>query len=490
MLEKGLLILQQIAADVSFDLEEVDRERKVLVEEWRIGRGAGLRMLEKILPVLFQGSRYAERLPIGKKEILEGATAQDLKQFYQRWYRPDLMAVTVVGDFDVDKVEQALTKLFGPKPRQQGPERPLYPVPDHQQTLVVEAKDKEMPSTSVGLYYKLPRRGTLTKADYRRYVVEAIYHGMMNGRLDELTRAADPPFLGAGSATQPLVRVKDVFMQLAATKQDGVVRGLEALTREVERVDRHGFTPGELDRAKTDLVRGLEQIVREQDKTPSGRYADEMVRHFLRQEAMPGIDAELALTKEFMPGVALPEMNRLASEWITERNRVIVVQGPEAAPVPPPGRAAVAVRAGPAGERRPLRGQGGGGAAAGQSARRQAGQAHPRAAGDRGQRVAAGQRRARGAEAHRLQERRDPDDRPVARGPLAGLRQGLPLGPVRRRPGRGQRRRPLRPHRAAQGPEREGGQRRPLHQRAGRGPDRPRLARGPGDAAAARPTCT
>ncbi len=337
VLEKGLLILQQIAADVSFDLEEVDRERKVLVEEWRIGRGAGLRMLEKILPVLFQGSRYAERLPIGKKQILEGATAQDLKQFYQRWYRPDLMAVTVVGDFDVDKVEQALTKLFGPKPRQQGPERPLYPVPDHQQTLVVEAKDKEMPSTSVGLYYKLPRRGTLTKADYRRYVVEAIYHGMMNGRLDELTRAADPPFLGAGSATQPLVRVKDVFMQLAATKQDGVVRGLEALTREVERVDRHGFTPGELDRAKTDLVRGLEQIVREQDKTPSGRYADEMVRHFLRQEAMPGIDAELALTKEFMPGVALPEMNRLASEWITERNRVIVVQGPEAAPVPPPG---------------------------------------------------------------------------------------------------------------------------------------------------------
>ena len=146
----------------------------------------------------------------------------------------------------------------------------MYPVPDHQQTLVAVAKDKEMPATSVGLYYKLPRRGTLTSADYRRYVVEAIYHGMMNGRLDELTRAADPPFLAAGSATQPLVRVKDVFMQLAATKQDGVVRGLEALTREVERVDRHGFTPGELDRAKTDLLRGLEQVGARAGQDPLG----------------------------------------------------------------------------------------------------------------------------------------------------------------------------------------------------------------------------
>ena len=338
VLEKGLLILQQIASDVSFDPQEVQRERGVLIEEWRLGRGASMRVMEKILPVVFKGSRYAERLPIGKKEILERTTAEDLRAFYKRWYRPDLMAVMAVGDFDVDKVEATLKKLFEPLPRPaEAASRPEFPVPDHQETLVAQAKDKELPATSVGVFYKLPRRPTLSKGDYRRHVVEAMYHNMVNGRLEELTRASDPPFLGAGSTTQPLVRSKDMFLQVAAVKQDGVVRGLESLTREVERVDRHGFTTGELDRGKTDLLRQMERAVREKDKVHSAGYADEMVRNFLRQESMPGIERELELTREFLPGVSIEEMNRLASEWITERNRVILVQGPEATPVPPPG---------------------------------------------------------------------------------------------------------------------------------------------------------
>ena len=168
--------------------------------------------------------------------------------------------------------EQALIKLFGPLSSQPGaPARPVYPVPDHDETLVAEAKDKELPATSVGVFYKLPRRGdAVPKRDYRRHVVEAHLprHGeRAPGGADPRRRSAVPgrrldhPAVGA--------RSKDVFMQLAATKQDGVVRGLEALTREVERVDRHGFTPGELGRARTDLLRGLEQVVREKDKTPS-----------------------------------------------------------------------------------------------------------------------------------------------------------------------------------------------------------------------------
>jgi zinc protease len=338
VLAKGLTILQQIASEVSFDPAEVDRERGVVIEEWRLGRGAATRVMEQIMPVVFKGSRYAERLPIGKKEILEKATAEGLKAFYKKWYRPDLMAVMAVGDFDVDKLEAQIQALFGalpaPPPGQAGA-RPVFPVPDHQETLVVTAKDKELPSTTVGVVYKLPRRSTLSRKDYRRLVVESIYHGMINGRLEELTRVPDPPFLFAGSATQPFVRSKDVFLQIAATKQEGVGRGLEALTREVERVDRHGFTKGELDREKNDRLRQLERAVLEKDKIPSAGYADEMVRHFLRDEAMPGVARELELHKEFLPTITLAEMNRVASEWITERNRVILVQAPEAAPVPP-----------------------------------------------------------------------------------------------------------------------------------------------------------
>ena len=338
IVEKGFTILQQIAADVSFDPAEVEREKGVVIEEWRLGRGAATRVMEKIMPVVFRGSRYAERLPIGKKEILEKATADGLRAFYKRWYRPDLMAVIAVGDFDIDKLEGFIKTHFGSMPGATGPEagqRPMFPVPDHQETLVAMAKDKELPSTTVGVVYKLPRRPTASKRDYRRLVVESIYHGMVNGRLEELTRVPDPPFMFAGSATQPFVRSKDVFLQIAAVKQEGVVRGLESLTREVERVDRHGFTKGELDREKTDRLRQLERAVREKDKVRSQSYADEMVRHFLRDETMPGIERELELTKEFLPTITLEEMNRVAAEWITEKNRVILVQGPEAAPVPP-----------------------------------------------------------------------------------------------------------------------------------------------------------
>jgi zinc protease len=335
VLEKSFLMLQQLASDVSFDAAEVNSERGVVIEEWRMGLGANMRALEKIFPVLFKGSRYAERLPIGKKNILEQAKAEDLRAFYKRWYRPDLMAVIAVGDFDMATVEGYIKKYFGPIAAPPGaPARPSYPVPDHAETLVSIVKDKEMSDTSVSVFYKLPPQQQTSRRDYRRSIVEGIYHRMMNSRLEELSRGENPPFLGAGSARQPFVRTKDVFMQLAATKADGVPLGLQALTREVERVDKHGFTAGELDRQKVDVLRDLERAVLEKDKAPSDGYASEMVRNYLKAESMPGIDAELAMTKEFLPTITLAEMNKVASEWITERNRVLLVQAPEAAPIP------------------------------------------------------------------------------------------------------------------------------------------------------------
>ena len=335
ILKKGFVILQQIATDVTFDPADVNAERGVVIEEWRISRGAGMRVTEQILPVIFKGSKYAERLPIGKKAILEQATAEDLRAFYRRWYRPDLMALVAVGDFDPDKVEAIIKEVFGRLPKPEGPAaRPSFPVPDHKQTLVAVAKDEELPASSVGILHKLPSRPTSTRSDYRRMIVEGLYHAMINERLDELRRSSDPPFLFGNSSTQPFVRSKDVFSQVAVVKEQGVLGGLEALTREVERVDRFGFTKGELARKKLDLVRSLESAVRDQDKVPSPARAAEMIRHFLTDEAMPGIEAELALTKELLPTISLEEMNRVAASWISEENRVLLVQAPKAAPTP------------------------------------------------------------------------------------------------------------------------------------------------------------
>ncbi|HEY0711251.1 MAG TPA: pitrilysin family protein, partial [Polyangia bacterium] len=270
LFEKAFSMMQQMAAEVSFDPAEVNRERGVVIEEWRLGRGAQMRILEQLFPVLFAKSRYAERLPIGTKAVLEKATADDLRAFYKRWYRPDLMAVIAVGDFDIATVQAHIKKYFAPiAPVPNAPPRPLYPVPDHSETLVSIAKDKELTATSAGIIYKLPARGQSSKRDYRRSIVERLYHNMVNARLEELSRDKDPPFLGAGSGTQSFVRTKDVFLQFAATKADGVPRALQALTREIERVDRHGFTAGELDREKAAFLRFMERAVLEKDKTPS-----------------------------------------------------------------------------------------------------------------------------------------------------------------------------------------------------------------------------
>jgi zinc protease len=335
VLARGLLVLQQIAHDVSFESDEVDRERGVVIEEWRQGLGAEARVVDQIIPVIFKGSKYAERLPIGKLDVLEHVTSADLRRFYQRWYRPDLMAVVAVGDFDVDAVEREVRKTFEGIPRPGTPAaRPDVPVPSQPQTLVAAVQDPELQSTTVGVLHKLPRRAEASEGDYRRTLVEGLYHQMLNDRLEELARSKEPPFLGAGSITQALVRPTEIIAAVAVVKPDGVSRGLEALVRETERVDRHGFTKGELARAKAEQLRRMEALVTERQNLPSDPLADELVRHFLTGEAVPGIQAELRLYQRYLPTVSLPEMNVIARDWLRDEDRVLLVQAPRSATLP------------------------------------------------------------------------------------------------------------------------------------------------------------
>jgi zinc protease len=325
-------ILEDWAHGLRFDDDEIDKERGVVVEEWRRGRGAQARMQDKQFPILFQGSKYAERNVIGKPEVLQTAPHDVLKRYWKDWYRPELMAVIAVGDFDPAAIEATIREQFARIPKTaDARKREIFQVPDHEETLVSIASDPEATNSRVSIFYKLPRSERGTAADYRRALVQGLYDRMLNARLDEKRQLADPPFLFAFSGKGDFVRSRDVVFQVAAVKQGEVDRGLEALLLEVARVDKYGFTQTELDRAKQETLRAYEQGYKERDKEESERYANEAVSNFLVGEPMPGIEVELELVRRFLPGVTLEETNRLTRESITTRNRVILVNVPEKA---------------------------------------------------------------------------------------------------------------------------------------------------------------
>ncbi len=330
ILAKAFMILEDWAHGVALEGEEIDKERGVVIEEWRLGRGAAARIRDKQFPILFQGSRYAERLPIGKPEILENAPYEALKRFYRDWYRPDLMAIVAAGDFDPDDIEEKIRKHFSglvnpadPRPRKD------YPVPDHEETLWSAETDPEATRTSVNIYYKLPRPDEGTFGAYRRSLVERLYTSMLNSRLAEIAQQPDPPYLVGYASKGSLVLTRSTYIQGASVREGGVERGLEAVFTEGERVDRHGFTASELERAKTDVLRGYEQAYRERDKVPSAAHAAECGRNFLEGESIPGLEAEVRLVERFLPTIGLEEVNELAKKWISDENRVILVTGPE-----------------------------------------------------------------------------------------------------------------------------------------------------------------
>lgn len=336
LLATGLQILEEWAHRIVLDPEEVDRERGVILEEWRLGRGAQSRVLERQIPVLFSGSPYAERLPIGDTAVIRNAPAETLERFYGDWYRPDLMAVVAVGDFDAAEVEGWIRERFSAIPPHPSPRpRPQVPVPSHDETLFAVVGDPELQVTQVSVAFKQPLRPQGTLGAYRRSLVEALYNGMLNFRLEELTRTEDPPFLGAASVQGRIVREGELYQLAAAVAPGGVDRGLETLLVEAERVRRFGFTASELTREKEALLRAYQQALDERATRRSATLADEYVRNFLTREPIPGIEAEFQLVQGLLPTIGLPEVNALAEAWITEANRVILAAVPEQAGPPP-----------------------------------------------------------------------------------------------------------------------------------------------------------
>jgi len=336
-------ILAEWASSVSFDPAEVESERGVVIEEWRGRLGAAARLTDAQFPVLLRGSRYAERLPIGLRETLETFPVDALERFYERWYRPDLMAVIAVGDFDPAAVEAMIEASFGAIASPASPAaRPLHEVPPHAGTLYLTTADPELTSTNVEVLHKLPPRATVTLGDYRRSLTERLYNGMLNTRLGEMTQRSNAPFLGAYSSLGGLVRGADVYVLAATVPEGGVERGLEAVLIEADRVARHGFVASELERYKLNMLRSLERAWAERERTNSGAYASAYVSHFLRGTPVPGIEFEYQLAEALLPGIGIDEVNGLAREWLTDENRVVLVSGPEKPDAPLPGEGELA----------------------------------------------------------------------------------------------------------------------------------------------------
>jgi zinc protease len=337
IVDRAMLVLHDFAGGMLLDPEEIDRERGVVLEEWRGRLGAGSRITDQQLPVLLQGSRYAERLPIGRPEVLKGFPPQRLRDFYERWYRPDQMAVVVVGDVPVDEMEALVRTRFGDLER---PDRPVgevnRAVPPHEETLYSVVTDPEAQGWTVSMVYKHPIEPEDTVADYRRALIRQLVFQMLNLRLRDLANRPDAPFLGAEAGADALGREVSLFQLGAAVPEGQLAPGLEALVREARRMAQFGFTADELDRAQRGLLAFYERAYNERDTQDSQGLAMELVRHFLQGEPVPGIATEYQLAAAFLPRVTLDEVTGLARGLVRDDNRVVLAVAPQKAGVEAP----------------------------------------------------------------------------------------------------------------------------------------------------------
>ena len=336
---KAFQVLEDWAHGLTFEEAAIDKERGIVLEELRLGKGAGDRIGKQIYPKIYNGSRYAQRLPIGKEDVLRSFAPATLRRYYRDWYRPDLMAVVAVGDIDPNLIEK-LVKAHFAKLTNPTPSRPrIYAdIPRREQTEAVVVLDKEAGGNSILIRYPVqPVAEPNTVRGYREQLVEGLFSGMLGARLQALSQQAEPPFLRGGSALGHLTPFYKSFNASAVIGPGGATRAIEALVRENERARRYGFAQAELDRAKKNMLRSYERIYNEREKTDSGAYVAEYMRNFLQQEPIPGIAAEYGYATEMLPGVTLDEMNAYTRRTIPANSgKLVIYSGIDSPGAPPP----------------------------------------------------------------------------------------------------------------------------------------------------------
>lgn len=330
-LDKGLLILHDWAHYVSYENDEIDAERGVVHEEWRMHQGAQFRMQDKLFQAIFKGSKYADRNTIGLMSVVDSCDYSVLKRFYKDWYRTDREAIIVVGDINAKEVEKKIKEIFGTIPKTKNPrEYTQVDIPDNDKPIIAIMSDKENPSSAVQIFIKQPKFYIKTVGDYRTYMSFGLFNKMINDRLSELVHSENPPYSYAYAGYSDFIGPKDVFISLAATKDDGILKGAETLLTEDYRIKQNGFTQTEFERAKKSAMSKMEKQYNDRNKQKSKDFVEEYKANFLlTQKPYPGVENEYKMYKKYLDGITLNEVNNLAKKWITEKNMIIVVMAPE-----------------------------------------------------------------------------------------------------------------------------------------------------------------
>jgi zinc protease len=344
LVETGLDVLKDWAGAATLAPTEVDAERGVIVEEWRLrGQTASGRITEKIVPLLLEGSQYAGRLPIGDMDIVRNAPPETLRRYYETWYRPDLMAVVAVGDFDSDHVESLIKERFSDLPAPANPKtRPALDVPKHGETRYLIATDRENPYAELEIIHRVDKRPYTTVGDYRQFLVDWLVSSMLTNRFEELRQQPNAPFIFAAAGSGELVRPAGIFDVSAQTKDTDIAAGLDALLTEIERVRQFGFTEGELAQAKAEAMRAYERYYADRNNLRNTSFADEYTAHFLSGVPMPGVENEFNYAQQLMPGITLDDVNRRSETLMPEGDRAILLTAPEKSGLKVPAEADLA----------------------------------------------------------------------------------------------------------------------------------------------------
>ena len=334
IIDSALLVMYDWACGLSLLEDEIDNERGVIREEWRTGAQASRRMWKAINPLKYPGSQYAKRDVIGDTAVINNFTYDALRDYYKKWYGPDLQAIIVVGDIDVDKIEQKIKALWANVPaRANRGERPLYSVDDNVDPIVAIVRDKEAQSTRIQLEFKkpqIPKQLRGTDMAYMQNIAIELVCDMLNNRLSELSMKPEAPFVGAGSFYGELVKEKDAFIAVYLAKQGQEIAAYKDLLTQLEKMRRYGFTNAELERVKKETLSAYEKWYNERATVRNITRAQECIRHYLDNDPIPGEAWEYEMIQKILPALNVTVLNKLAQGLITDENLIISFQAPEA----------------------------------------------------------------------------------------------------------------------------------------------------------------
>lgn len=334
VVDSCLLILHDWSSAINLADKEIDKERGVIREEWRSRNSGMLRVYTDLLPTIYQGDKYADCMPIGSIDVINNFPYKDIRDYYHKWYRPDLQGIVIVGDIDVDTVEAKLKAVFADVQKPVNPaERTYYPVTDNKEPIVAIGTDKEVDDPSIEIYFKQDATPDSEKNNVgylaSQYMTSMI-SSMLNARLSELVQSANPPFTRASSYYSDffVAKTKEAFALSASSKADGIETALKTLLQETERARRFGFTESEYARARANYLQSLESAYNEREKTKHGSYVREYVQNFLNGEPIPGIEAEYAMMNQLAPNIPLQAMNMVMQQLVPDSNQVVIIAGP------------------------------------------------------------------------------------------------------------------------------------------------------------------